>query len=168
MINTLEYRSEDARFDWPAIYKSWGDIWSLLFPPWEVLGFLGPTDNYENRSWEFNKPTNISCYNLWGKRRDKGEKHSVQISMGKVKGRARATLTFKTSALAIPVHPMLYALLIIRNFKAISALSWFRVLALIIHSLWSVFPPLSFNSGLTGKCCTAPLVALFPITADLG
>lgn len=43
--------------------------------------------------------------------------------MGKVKGRARVTLAFKNFALTVPMHPMLYTLLIIRNFKAISALS---------------------------------------------
>lgn len=40
-----------------------------------------------------------------------------------VKGKARATLAIKNVAPSIPLHLMLYALLIRRNFKAVSALS---------------------------------------------
>lgn len=60
-MSALEYRSADAMFDWSETCKFWDDIWGHQFSLREVLGSLGPMDNYDNKSWEFKEPTNNSC-----------------------------------------------------------------------------------------------------------
>lgn len=60
-MNTLAYRSEHARFDLSENYEFWDDIWGLQFSLGKVLGFPGPMGKFENKSWEFKKPTNNFC-----------------------------------------------------------------------------------------------------------